>query len=67
MRPLTVAESQWIFSRSDFDRTPSRDDGIGFQEELDRRKLTIEYIRSIGLRARMWVILLEIVMRGDES
>ena len=51
MRPLTIAESQWVFTRSDLDKTPSRDDGISFEEELKRRAKTIEHIRSIGLRA----------------
>ncbi|ORX39216.1 cyclin-like protein [Kockovaella imperatae] len=51
MKDLGPAESQWLFTDADLDRTPSRLDGITSEDELRRRKKAIEYVRSIGLRA----------------
>nr|XP_018259435.1 uncharacterized protein I303_08364 [Kwoniella dejecticola CBS 10117]OBR81593.1 hypothetical protein I303_08364 [Kwoniella dejecticola CBS 10117] len=55
MRQLRPVEQQWIFSPSALDNTPSPDDGIPLESELKRRKLTIEYMRSLALRANSLV------------
>ncbi|WVQ92989.1 hypothetical protein IAU59_000052 [Kwoniella sp. CBS 9459] len=51
MRPLRPVEQQWIFAPSALDNTPSRDDGISLEDELQRRAQTINYMRSLALRA----------------
>lgn len=51
MRQLSAVEQQWLFKKSDLDRTPSRRAGISYEDELNRRRTTIEYIGSLGLRS----------------
>ncbi|OCF40406.1 hypothetical protein I317_05773 [Kwoniella heveanensis CBS 569] len=51
MRSLGPVERQWIFSPSALNNAPSRDDGITLEEELRRRAQTINYMRSLALRA----------------
>lgn len=50
MRRLRPAEKQWIFDEDALSKTPSRLDGISLQEELEGRKQTIAWIRSLWLR-----------------
>ncbi|WVF65324.1 hypothetical protein IAT40_000050 [Kwoniella sp. CBS 6097] len=51
MRSLRPVEQQWIFSPSALDNAPSRDDRISLDDELKRRAQTINYMRSLALRA----------------
>ncbi|WWC90971.1 uncharacterized protein L201_005909 [Kwoniella dendrophila CBS 6074] len=55
MRQLKPTEQQWIFDYSALDNTPSLDDGVTLEEELKKRKVTIEYMRSLALRANKLV------------
>jgi hypothetical protein len=57
MRELSAVERQWLFKRSDLDRTPSRKAGISLEDELKRRRATIEFIGSLGLRSGLYVPL----------
>jgi hypothetical protein len=50
MRPLRPAEQQWVFDPAMLERTPSRADGISLEEELERRKEAIVFMRSLWLR-----------------
>lgn len=50
MRALRPEDQQWIFPQSALDHTPSRQDGISLPHELEARKLTISWIRSLWLR-----------------
>ncbi|WWC72861.1 uncharacterized protein I206_106825 [Kwoniella pini CBS 10737] len=55
MRQLRPVEQQWLFSQKALENTPSLDDGISLETELKRRKITIEYMRSLALRANALV------------
>lgn len=50
MRELTAVEKQWVFEPEALQNTPSSLDGIPLEEELRRRKQTIQNIRSLVLR-----------------
>lgn len=50
MRPLRVGESQWIFDVNDLCKTPSTDAGFTYEQELEERKRTILFMRSLWLR-----------------
>ncbi|GMK55514.1 hypothetical protein CspeluHIS016_0205700 [Cutaneotrichosporon spelunceum] len=50
MRPLRMGESQWIFDTHALEKTPSRDAGISQEQELDSRRQTIFFMRSLWLR-----------------
>ncbi|KAK1922629.1 cyclin-like protein [Papiliotrema laurentii] len=51
MRPLTAVEQQWLFTKAQLDSTPSREAGIPLADELKCRKVVIDYIESLALRA----------------
>lgn len=50
MRPLRLGEEQWIFTADQLQHTPSRLDDITFDQELEGRKQTIIFMRSLWLR-----------------
>jgi hypothetical protein len=50
MRPLRLGESQWIFNDEELTTTPSRDAGFTEARELEGRKQTIQFMRSLWLR-----------------
>lgn len=56
MRPLRPVEAQWIFDYSALEMSPSFHDGIKLEVELDRRKKTMEMIRSLVLRTKLSVL-----------
>lgn len=55
MRPLRQEEQQWLFTPSMLDTTPSRTDGIPLDRELEGRRETILFMRSLWLRVAAWV------------
>ncbi|WVQ63659.1 uncharacterized protein L199_001812 [Kwoniella botswanensis] len=59
MKDLRPVEKQWLFPHSALNNTPSLDDGIDLQTELKRRKVIIEYMRSLALRANA-------IVNGDD-
>ena len=56
IRHQTLAQSQWLFTKSALESTPSRDDGITLEQELGRRKLAVGFMRSLALRAEMYAV-----------
>ncbi|WRT69305.1 uncharacterized protein IL334_006289 [Kwoniella shivajii] len=60
MRHLRPVDKQWLFTASTLGNTPSLDDGIPVETELKRRKTTIEYMRSLALRANA-------IANGDDA
>ncbi|WVW79617.1 hypothetical protein I302_101586 [Kwoniella bestiolae CBS 10118] len=60
MRSFRPVEKQWLFTHSALNNTPSLDDGIDLQTELKRRKVIIEYMRSLALRANA-------IINGDDA
>ncbi|EIW66041.1 hypothetical protein TREMEDRAFT_35438 [Tremella mesenterica DSM 1558] len=54
MRTLSGADQQWLFSPRALHQTPSQDEGMTYEQELKRRKTTVEYIRSLAARAQMY-------------
>ncbi|KLT45213.1 hypothetical protein CC85DRAFT_255491 [Cutaneotrichosporon oleaginosum] len=51
LRPLRLGESQWLFDLDELEmKTPSRDAGFSFDQELEARKQTILFMRSLWLR-----------------
>lgn len=50
MRPLRRDEKQWLFPASTLQQTPSREHGITYEQELQKRARTIDYIRSLAAR-----------------
>ncbi|RXK37444.1 hypothetical protein M231_05267 [Tremella mesenterica] len=53
MRTLSGADQQWLFSPRALHQTPSQDEGMTYEQELKRRKTTVEYVRSLAARAQM--------------
>ena len=53
MRKLKPVEQQWLFTDSALHHTPSQDDGVSYVEELERRALALQYVRSLAFRAGM--------------
>ncbi|ORY33031.1 cyclin-like protein [Naematelia encephala] len=53
MRRLADVDQQWYFSRDALDHTPSRQDGMSLDVELQRRKEVIENIRSLAFRVKL--------------
>ncbi|WVQ81286.1 hypothetical protein IAT38_003409 [Cryptococcus sp. DSM 104549] len=55
MPPISPITQKWLFTEADLDNTPSRSGGISLQDELARRKLTIEHMRNLADRTDKWM------------
>lgn len=55
MRPLRKSEKQWLFPAWTLQQTPSQEAGMTYEQELQKRALTIDYIRSLAMRVELYV------------
>lgn len=52
MRELTLNEKQWLFTEDTLQNTPSRLDGVSYEDELAKRARAIDLMRSYAVRAQ---------------
>lgn len=54
MRQLTEMQQQWLFDLSAWDHTPSRQEGMSYDEELVKRTTVVRSIQSLALRCHLY-------------
>lgn len=50
---ISESEGMWIFTEEELENSPSRRDGISFEDENKYRRKIFNYVRKMGLKLKL--------------